>query len=1366
MLRLRIDKFQKAPVIYIWAFIIGLFVLTMGVLSSRFFSNITQEDEIIHLTNQAQLISSIIYPEQIEPVALNPKDTANPDFVKLKVALERFCNQLNSIRYIYILQKKEDKLSFIIDTESDENRKKTIRKTAQPGEDYADAPKEFFKAFEQNSTVVTQPYSDKWGRFISVVIPINNNLGQPIAVVGVDVEISYWENSLRVKKMFPIAISLIFIALIVSVAIVLRYKIDIQKDKLILASRFEKYYSKNHHATFFFDVDYRVLYYNEKAIEFSAVFLTQPLKIGKKFIETIKDEQHKKNLLDNTQLLFTQNHLEVDIRYLGRYFKLVYQYIQPTESDTPFISLSILDTTNFEECEIKGKLLECINEITEDESQAFSFTTNQEFIIDYVSPQIVKCIGYHPDNIKRLPVSSIFSEDSYLNLTELLENNSSQAVLNVLFKTLNKQQLLFKTKVTRVEHGVEKVFYVFTCYLVEIQEDKLPSQTVSDLYLTHDVIDSLPGFAYRCKFDNQWTMTYLSKGFEKVCGYSISDVLMNQRLSYNDIIIPKYRQNLVALWDDSLANHLLFSAEYEILSANGELKWVWEQGYGVYNADDTIVELQGFVFDITTCKNKELDLMSELNVLKGYIDDAQQGFIQIDNQSNLIRINNSMLHSLGSSIEVLRTLKLSDLIHPSSDNEYTVFINTLLNQAFAEAELILISTDKMKIPVFVNAKKRNDNEFIINIINLTTIPQSTYTHHTLNWVSVLNKINQPVCVINHKEKVVCFSNDLFKQLNQELVLKALCDNPNIGDCSVDLLIDLIEKGEMLNGKTVTFVDENNYPQKIIAFVNSIHEGLEISHTVMSFHDVSSYSQENEILILKNNQLKNKLMSKSKFYLNAGNDIRSTFNAIIGNTEILINSNIDTPLKSFTYSIKDASIKTIDAINSIIDLAKMESGNVDFVYEPFYIEDVVSSLVASYAPVCEEKGIQFIVNLDDHLMNEIISDEILIKKAFSGILANVINHTQNGTVTLNFELLTQSNSIWLKVLIVNTGTAVPIEIVHSYEDSLIDNPHFYKNESSTDLNFSICVNLVELLNGTISLSNRIGIGSELEIRVPIVFTDKQPKNKAYCQSNSLNILIANPYSDELKSMEQMLNRFNAISNIAFTGIEAAQIITNISKEGTILDFAFIDYDLNGMSFEEVINVLKENGCNRYYVLCKHREYESINERFSGAYNLLVKPVLPSVLKKIIQTKPVKSSRNSLNIEFVKLPSSFTILVVEDNAINLLMLKEILSMSGAKVFEATDGQEAYVSFLTNQPDLIFMDIHMPSMNGFESTKMIRNYCKENPSQKSPTIIALTANTINNLKINYKLYELDGFISKPYQITDIQHCLTKFKDTNEHP
>ena len=117
-----VSKIRKVPLIYIWATIIGLFVLATGLLSSRFFSNIAREDEIDRITKQSMLIASVVSPEDIAQYHADYSDTLNPEYNKLRNYFLGFCSQMPDARYIYLFGQKQNKIFFYLDTEFDHNK--------------------------------------------------------------------------------------------------------------------------------------------------------------------------------------------------------------------------------------------------------------------------------------------------------------------------------------------------------------------------------------------------------------------------------------------------------------------------------------------------------------------------------------------------------------------------------------------------------------------------------------------------------------------------------------------------------------------------------------------------------------------------------------------------------------------------------------------------------------------------------------------------------------------------------------------------------------------------------------------------------------------------------------------------------------------------------------------------------------------------------------------------------------------------------------------------------------------------------------------------------------------------------------------
>lgn len=133
------------------------------------------------------------------------------------------------------------------------------------------------------------------------------------------------------------------------------------------------------------------------------------------------------------------------------------------------------------------------------------------------------------------------------------------------------------------------------------------------------LLDNIPGMMYRCNYDREWTMQYVSNGCLELTGYSAESLLFNRNLSFNDLIKPKYHEYLWEKWEQVLKNHVKLKEEYEIITSSGEIKWVWEQGQGIYDDEGNVICLEGLIIDITDRKNDEMKLkyLSERDPLTG-----------------------------------------------------------------------------------------------------------------------------------------------------------------------------------------------------------------------------------------------------------------------------------------------------------------------------------------------------------------------------------------------------------------------------------------------------------------------------------------------------------------------------------------------------------------------------------------------------------------------------------------------------------------------------------------------------------------------------------------------------------------------------
>jgi len=163
------------------------------------------------------------------------------------------------------------------------------------------------------------------------------------------------------------------------------------------------------------------------------------------------------------------------------------------------------------------------------------------------------------------------------------------------------------------------------------------------------LLSNLPGMAYRCRFDPEWTMEFVSEGCYTLTGYKGEDILQNRTLSFNDLILPEYREHLWQVWEKAVQVHGIICEEYQILTADKKVKWVWEQGTPIYNEAGEVEALEGLILDITGRKQAEEELEHEQYLMHSLMENVPDHIYFKDFESRFIRINNAHARSFGMS---------------------------------------------------------------------------------------------------------------------------------------------------------------------------------------------------------------------------------------------------------------------------------------------------------------------------------------------------------------------------------------------------------------------------------------------------------------------------------------------------------------------------------------------------------------------------------------------------------------------------------------------------------------------------------------------------------------------------------------------
>jgi len=231
----------------------------------------------------------------------------------------------------------------------------------------------------------------------------------------------------------------------------------------------------------------------------------------------------------------------------------------------------------------------------------------------------------------------------------------------------------------------------------DITKRKLAEDALKESERSKSVLlSNLPGMSYRCSYNRDWTMEFLSKGCYELTGYKETELMYNKFLSFNDIILPEYRDYLWNCWEDAVSSRTPVQVEYKIRTADQKEKWVWEHGIPIYDAEGSVEALEGFIIDINDRKKFETSLSNEKNLFKTTLVSIGDGVISTDNQGNVVILNKvaeqltgwTQIEAFGKPLE-----KVFNII-----NEFTrERCDNAVNKVFSTCDIIEAASNKILV---------------------------------------------------------------------------------------------------------------------------------------------------------------------------------------------------------------------------------------------------------------------------------------------------------------------------------------------------------------------------------------------------------------------------------------------------------------------------------------------------------------------------------------------------------------------------------------------------------------------------------------------------------------------------------------------
>ena len=511
-------------------------------------------------------------------------------------------------------------------------------------------------------------------------------------------------------------------------------------------------------------------------------------------------------------------------------------------------------------------------------------------------------------------------------------------------------------------------------------------------------------------------------------------------------------------------------------------------------------------------------------------------------------------------------------------------------------------------------------------------------------------------------------------------------------------------------------------------------------------------------------------AKTTFLSNMSHDIRTPMNAIIGFTTIAA-SHIDNKeqVKDSLQKVLSSSNHLLSLINDILDMSRIESGKVQIKEQECNISEMMHNLVNIIQPQVKAKQLELFIDTFEVVNEDVIADALKMNQVFINLLSNAVKYTPAGG-SISFRIMQKTTfrhgyGDYIFTIKDNGNGMSPEFVEHIFEPFEREASATQSGIQGTGLGMAITKNIVEMMNGSISVESKLGQGSTFTIELTLKLQDTEKNVAQMKEMEGLRALVVDDDFNTCDSVSKMLKQLGMRAEWTTSGREAVYRAKGAYEEGDAYHTYIIDWQMPETSGVETARRIRAvAGEDAPIIILTAYDWSDIEEEAiaAGVTAFCAKPLFMSDLKSALLAASNASSGKEEEAAVWTLAdfSGKRVLLVDDIELNREIAEIILEEAGFVVEFAPDGTDAVAMVKGSKEhyyDVILMDIQMPIMDGYEATREIRSLPRQDVKQMP--IIAMTANALEEDKEAALKNGMDAHIAKPLDMEIFIGMLQKF-------